>query len=189
MELTIKIISTILIPLLSFFPIKLAFDYFVNRDKILLGKLDLLEKYKDLIKDQTFFEKFRKGIYIHIVYGLKFKNIDLACYIIDRNINYEGAYYLFKAQKIIAFENNTLVLDSFAKKMLYVNILFGVAYYASSCYFMYQLLDTTIDTEYIVNTIYFLLSIFSTVLFFNLPFNIWLFKKFNEEKHSKTYQK
>lgn len=185
MDLTIKIISTVLIPILSLFPIKLAFDYFVNRDKILLGKLDLLEKYKDIIKDQTFFEKFRKGIYVHIVYGLKFKNIDLACYIIDKNINYEGAYYLFKAQKIITFESNKLTLDSFARKMQYLNLVFGFGFYAWACFFMYQLLDSS---EYIINTIYFLLTILASVFYWNLPFNIWLFKKFNEEKHSKTYQ-
>jgi len=183
MELsTIKIISTILISLFSLYPIKFAFEYLLNKNKILLDKLSLLEKYKD----HMFFEKLKKTIYVHIVYGLKFKNIDLACYIIDKNINYEGAYYLFKAQKIISFENNELTLDPFARKMRYLNLVLGFGFYAWACFFMYQLLDSS---EYIINAIYFLLTILASVFYWNLPFNIWLFKKFNEKKHSKTYQK
>ncbi|KFL34837.1 MULTISPECIES: hypothetical protein [unclassified Sulfurospirillum] len=181
---TIKILSTILIPFFSLYPIKYAFEYLFNRDRILLDKLNLLEKHNDIIKDQTIFEKFRKTIYVHIVYGLKFKNIDLACYIVDKNINYEGSYYLFKAQKIISFENNKLKIDPFAQKMLYFNIPFGLAFYGVSCIFMYQILDTQ---EYVLNGIYFLLSSFASLLYFNLPLNMWLFKKFNETKHSKTY--
>lgn len=181
---TIKILSTILISLFSLYPIKFAFEYFFNRDKILLDKLNLLEKYKD----QMFFEKLKKTIYVHIVYGLKFKNIDLACYIIDKNINYEGSYYLFKVQKVISFENNELKIDPLVQKIKYFNIVCGLILFAESGFFIYLLQNSTEYTEYIVNTMYLLLSSISAIYYFNLPFNIWQFKKFNEEKHSKTYK-